>query len=286
MHPKNHACKSWDPRSKPTCSFRTIFNGDIRGSSSFKYGYNTTLLGKTMPSARIRRRLRLRDLDTLLTVARCGSMAKAAVELSISQPAVSKAIADMEHTLGVVLFDRLAQGVTPTPSGDALLKSAVAVFDDVRQGLQEIEFLADPTSGVLRIAAGEPMVAGLLPEILRRLHVRYPRLSIDVTMVPAIAQHYRGLRDRHFDLTVGRLVDPMDDDMRAEILFNDQVYIVAGRTNAWCRRRKIDLAELISEPWIIPPRDHLIGSLLATCIPSKGLGNSARRCNHLLSSAQ
>ena len=198
-------------------------------------------------------------------------MAKAAVELSISQPAVSKAIADMEHTLGVVLFDRLAQGVTPTPSGDALLKSAVAVFDDVRQGLQEIEFLADPTSGVLRIAAGEPMVAGLLPEILRRLHVRYPRLSIDVTMVPAISQHYRGLRDRHFDLTVGRLVDPMDDDMRAEILFNDQVYIVAGRTNAWCRRRKIELAELINEPWIIPPRDHLIGSLLATAFRAKGL---------------
>ena len=130
------------------------------------------------------------------------------------------------------------------------------------------------------------MVAGLLPEILRRLHVRYPRLSIDVTMVPAISQHYRGLRDRHFDLTVGRLVDPMDDDMRAEILFNDQVYIVAGRTNAWCRRRKIDLAELISEPLDHSASRPSYRIVACECIPSKGLRNSARRCNHLLSSAQ
>ena len=94
--------------------------------------------------ARIRRLLKLRDLDTLLAVAECGSMAKAAVQLAVSQPAVSKAIADMEHTLGVNLFDRLAQGVEPTPYGRALIKWAGAVFDDVRQGVEEIGFLVDP----------------------------------------------------------------------------------------------------------------------------------------------
>jgi DNA-binding transcriptional LysR family regulator len=94
--------------------------------------------------ARIRRRLKLRDLDTFLAVARSGSMAKAATQLAVSQPSVSNAIADIERTLGVRLFDRLAQGVELTPYGHALIRSALAVFDDVRQGVQEIEFLADP----------------------------------------------------------------------------------------------------------------------------------------------
>jgi DNA-binding transcriptional LysR family regulator len=90
---------------------------------------------------RVRRRLKLRDLDTLVAVAQCGSMAKAAAHLAMSQPAVSMAIADIEQTLGVRLLDRTAQGVEPNLYGRALLKWAAAVFDDVRQGINEIEFL-------------------------------------------------------------------------------------------------------------------------------------------------
>src|SRR6266436_3939832 len=94
---------------------------------------------------RVLRRLKLRELRILTTVAHAGSMGKAAVQLALSQPAVSKAIAEMEHTLGVPLLDRSAQGVEPTLYGRALLKWAVAVFDDLRQGVREI--LADPTGG-------------------------------------------------------------------------------------------------------------------------------------------
>ena len=89
--------------------------------------------------ARLGRRLRLRDLHVFMTVLRQGSMGKAAVELSVSQPAISKAIADLEHTMGVRLLDRTAQGVEPTRYGAALLKWGCAVFDDLRQGIKEIE---------------------------------------------------------------------------------------------------------------------------------------------------
>ena len=111
---------------------------------------------------RIGRRLRLRDLHILMSVARCGGMGKAAAELAVSQPAISKAIADMEHTFGVRLLDRTAQGVEPTLYGRALLKWGAAVFDDLRQGVKEIEFLADPAAGELRIgpAAGAGLAAG------------------------------------------------------------------------------------------------------------------------------
>ena len=74
---------------------------------------------------RVRRRLKLRDVDILLAVIQTGSMGKAAGVLNISQPAVSKAIAYLEHTLGVRLLDRSREGVEPTPYGRALIKRGV-----------------------------------------------------------------------------------------------------------------------------------------------------------------
>src|SRR6202008_2794146 len=98
-------------------------------------------------SERIGRRLKLQDLHVLMTVVQAGSMGKAAHRLNISQPAISRSIAEIEHSFGVRLLDRNRQGVEPTEYGRALLDCGVAVFDDLRQGVKKIEFLADPAAG-------------------------------------------------------------------------------------------------------------------------------------------
>src|SRR5215470_7018136 len=117
---------------------------------------------------RIGRRIRLRDLHVVLAVAEHGSMSKASAELAISHPVVSKTITDLERTLGVRLFDRISQGVELTTYGRALLKCGTAVFDEMRQGLKQIEFLSDSISGELRIGSPEITMAGLLPAIVER----------------------------------------------------------------------------------------------------------------------
>ena len=109
-----------------------------------------------------RRRLKLRQLEILLAVADTGSMAKAAARLAVTQPAISRAIADAEHTLGVPLFDRSTQGVNPTQYGHALLKRGIAAFDEIDQGVKDIEFLADPTSGELRIGTPAGISEGIV----------------------------------------------------------------------------------------------------------------------------
>src|SRR3954471_3868278 len=105
--------------------------------------------------ARIGGRVRLRDLHILLAVVQCGSMAKAAGQLGVSQPSVSEAIAGLEHALDVRLLDRGRRGIAPTIYGTALLRSGRAAFDELRQGIRQIEFLADSTAGELRIACPE-----------------------------------------------------------------------------------------------------------------------------------
>jgi len=100
----------------------------------------------------ISRRLKLRHLNVLLAVVQSGSMAKAAAHLAISQPVVSKAIADLERTIGVRLLDRTPRGIEPTLYGRALLKRSVAIFDDLRDSVREIEYLSDPTAGLAPIS--------------------------------------------------------------------------------------------------------------------------------------
>src|SRR6185503_16540366 len=115
---------------------------------------------------RVASRLKLRDLRLLDTVVRWGSMAKAASQLNLSQPAVSKAVAEMEHVLGVRLIDRGRHGVEPTPHGTALLKRGIAIYDELRQGVADIERLSAPGTGEVRIAASEPIAAGLLTMLI------------------------------------------------------------------------------------------------------------------------
>ena len=169
---------------------------------------------------RVGRRIKLRDLHVLLAVVQSGSLAKAAEDLAISTPVVSKVIADLERTLGVKLLDRDRHGATPTIFGAALLKSGVAVFDDLKHGIQEIEFLSDPAGGELRVGASVTMVEGLLPVVIDRLFRRYPRLRIEVTADHSGSALWRALRERNVDIALFR-IPTLDDDLDAEVLFDD-----------------------------------------------------------------
>ena len=111
---------------------------------------------------RISRQLKLRDLHVLMTVVRCGSMGKAANQLSVSQPAISKAVADMEAALGVKLLDRNPRGVVPTIYARALLDRGLAAFDELKQGIEQVDFLADPATGELRIGSTIAIATGFL----------------------------------------------------------------------------------------------------------------------------
>lgn len=220
---------------------------------------------------RIGRRLRLRDLHILMSVAQCGSMGRAATDLAVSQPAISKAIADMEHTLGVRLLDRTPQGVEPTLYGHALLKWGTVVFDDLRQGVKEIEFLADPTAGEVRIGSSEVGTAGLVPAVIDRLSRKHPRITFTVVQAQGVELQYRELRDRNIDLILGRMLMPIsDDDLDSEILFEDPLFVVAGSNSRWLRRRRIEAAELVAEPWCFP-RGAFVRSRLADAFRAKGL---------------
>jgi DNA-binding transcriptional LysR family regulator len=221
-------------------------------------------------SDRIGRRMKLHDLHVLMAVVQAGSMSKAAQLLNTTQPAVSRSIADLEHTIGLRLLDRGRQGVEPTEYGRALLDGGTAMFDDLRQAVKNIEFLADATVGEVRVGTHDPMIAGLLPAVFDRLHRKYPGISVHVTPVPTDAQQVRGLRERKIDLLLGRMMPPGEEDIHSEILFQDRAVIVARPESKWAQRRKIELSELTSESWCLPPLDRTIGMAVADAFRASG----------------
>jgi DNA-binding transcriptional LysR family regulator len=221
---------------------------------------------------RIGRRIRLRDLHILLAVAEHGSMARASTHLAISHPVVSKTIGDLEHTLGVRLFDRKPQGVELTAYGHALLKCGVTVFDEMRQGLKQIEFLTHPDSGELRIGCPEIVMAGLLPAILEKFVPRYPRIRLHVMHSNTAFLEFGQLRERNVELLIGRTPTPLlDDELQIETLFAEPFVAVASPNSGWARRRRIELAELLHEPWVLPPYDSAPGRLIFELFRQCGL---------------
>jgi DNA-binding transcriptional LysR family regulator len=223
-------------------------------------------------SERIGRRLKLRDMHILLAVAKSGSMGKAATSLAMSQPAVSKAIADLEHTLGVRLLDRSQHGIEPTIYGTALLKWGTAVFADLRQAVLELEFLAEPTAGELAVGCTEPYAAGLVAAIIDRLSPQFPKAAFHVVTADIEALALREFPERKIEVALMPIAHLSPQaDLDAEFLFDDRHVILAAPNSPWFRRRQLALNELVDAPWVLPPPDSPVGLYIASAFRSAGL---------------
>lgn len=222
-------------------------------------------------SDRTGRRMKLQDLHVLITVAHAGSMSRAAQLLSTTQPAISRSIADLEHAIGVRLLDRRRYGVELTEHGRAMLNGGVAMFDELRQAVRNVEFLSDPTSGEVRIGTTPPLAASFVSAIIDRLSRRYPRIVFQVVTATSEAQR-RNLSERRVDLLIFRRTSYfIDEQVSFEKLFESPYVIAAGAKNPWVRRRRIELAELMSELWALPSPDDVNGAVVVNAFRARGL---------------
>lgn len=209
---------------------------------------------------RIERRLKLHDLRLFTAVVATGSMGRAAQRLNTSQPNVSRAIADLEHTMGVRLLERHRQGVAPTQYGRALLDCGIAVFDELARGIKNIAFLADPAAGEVHLGSPPPLAATFASAAIDRMSRRYPRMVFDLT-VDESQTLFRQLRERRLDLLIARRFGAAADErLNFEILYRDSYVAVAGAQSPLARRRRVTLADLAKEAWVLPPPNSVIGA--------------------------
>lgn len=232
--------------------------------------------GKIDWENQIGRRLRFRDLHVFFTVVRHASMAKAAAELGVAAPTISEVIADLEHAVGVRLLERGPKGAEPTLYGHAFLKRGMAAFDELRQGIRDIEFLSDPAVGEVRVGCDESIAAATLPLIIERFAREYPGVVVNVEDLDL--RHYPpNLRELGFDLVLTRSRGPDEEsdpfnDLNVEVLFDDRLVVAAGARSRWAQRRKLDIADLAAEPWILTGPNTWNYRLVAEAFRKRGLG--------------
>jgi DNA-binding transcriptional LysR family regulator len=221
-------------------------------------------------SDRIGRRIKLRDLHILMAVADAGSMAKAAARLRISHPAVSKAISEIEGTLGVRLFDRNSQGAELTAHGEVLLRCGINVFDEMQQGLRSLEHLSDPNSGEVRLGCTDIILHSLVPPIVREFSAKYRGVQLDVKLTNPGEHQLHELRERKIDLLITRATG-LQDDFHSEVLFDEPFVFVVGAHSELARKRRLALADIIKGNWVLPPYDSAPGALVAEVFRAGGV---------------
>lgn len=221
---------------------------------------------------RLRHDMKLRDLHILSEVVLRGSMAKATADLGMSQPAISESISRLEVAAKARLLDRTTRGVEATAFGAILLRRAKAAFDELEQGLKDIETLADPSSGEVCVGCPESLAAGFVPEVTTRLSKQFPNIRVHVALAQPGEQHFRELRERSVDLLIGRLFKPVSaDDVLVEKLCQDVFFVVASVSSRWARRRSLSLQDLAEERWILFPTDSLSNNFIENGFRAAGL---------------
>ena len=180
-------------------------------------------------------------------------MVRAAESVGLTQPAVTKAVRDLEGDLGVALFERGNRGVTPTIYGEALVRHAHRVLAQLVHAAEEIDDLAHGAGG--RVAIGTLLAASawLLPRAIARLRAERPRVVVDVVegthdrLQPMLA---RG----DLDMVVGRLSEFRHRaGVRQEPIYSEEIVILARPAHRLAHHGKLSLADLQEADWILPP---------------------------------
>ena len=153
----------------------------------------------------------------------------------------------------------------------ALLKRGVAVFDELKRGVQEIEFLANPEAGELMIGCGSAFAEGFVLAVIERVSQRYPRVTYHL-MPGTLMALYNELRERRIELALsGDSELSSNEEINAEVLFEEPLVVAASADNPWVRRRKVDLADLINEPWTWSPPGTVNDELVVEAFRVSGL---------------
>lgn len=212
--------------------------------------------------------MNLRQLQTLLVIAECRSISRAAERLHVSQPAVTKSLRELERSVGVMLFERTARGLSPTRYGDSLIRHAKSISAELRHADEELAALRGAATGRVSIGTAPIGAAKIVPQAVAELLRAQPGLVVNIvegthgTLLPAVAVG-------ELDLFFGPLGDDgPGEGLVEEVLFYDRLHIVARRRHPLAKRRTVELAELIDQQWVLPP---------TTVRPRRQLENAFRR---------
>lgn len=219
----------------------------------------------------VRSHLKTRHLVLLVELGRHRSIMGAAQAANLTQPAASKLLAELEHALGVPLFERLPRGVLPTAFGEVLIRRAGAALAEMDAAHQEVMELLSGLSG--RVAVGTVLTpsTGLLPDALHLLRHSHPKVQVTVTVDTSKLLIQR-LREGQLDLVIGRILDSVSAaELHFEPITDEPHSLIVRAGHPLLQRSDLSLKDLAREAWILPAHGSILRDRLTALFLAQGL---------------
>lgn len=220
-------------------------------------------------------RLRMRQLALIVAIDDLHSLRKVAEAMSLSQPAATKMLQEIEETLGVTLFERLSRGMQATVFGESVIRYARLIVSDLDNLRKELA--AQEAGGVGNISVGAIMAPapGILARAIVDLKRRFPRLKIGVH-VDTSDMLLQLLEQGKLDIVLGRIPDARaHEELDFEVLDNEALSVVAGHNHPLARSRRLLLNDLEDLPWILQPMTSPMRQLLEREFRDAGMATPA-----------
>ncbi|TNF02446.1 MAG: LysR family transcriptional regulator [Gammaproteobacteria bacterium] len=208
-------------------------------------------------------------LEAFIAVADTGSFSLAAERIHVTQPAVSKRIAQLEDTLDCRLFDRIARTVTLTEAGEALLPRAHRILQEFADTRQAISDLSGEISGHLRLAISHHIGLHRLPPILKRFAQQYPSVKIDVDFMDS-EKAYEGILQGRFEVAVITLAPQPHPKIEARIIWPDPLVFIVADDHPLCASPCPSLNTLCEYPAILPGLGTYTGRMARSLFEEHG----------------
>lgn len=221
--------------------------------------------------------LKLRHLVLVLAIEEHGSLVRAAEELYLTQPALSRALREAESAVGSSLFERTRHGMVPTLAGAACLEHARSIVGHVETLHRRITELTDPQSGSVGIGAHVTGANLLVPRAVARLVAERPLIDVRIREAPP-ATLIHEVEGGDLDLLVGRVTDhPSTARLQMVPLYREPFRIVAAADHPALDLPDATLTDLARYPWAIPVAGTPLRDALETAFRAEGLGPPARQ---------
>jgi DNA-binding transcriptional LysR family regulator len=198
----------------------------------------------------------LRQLRAFLAVARLRHFRRAAESLYLTQPAVSRHIADLEAELDVRLFDRNTREVVPTEAGRYLQSAVERVLEELESVLAHVHSESERRHGKVRVAAAPTLAAGLMPQCIAACAREYPELTVQLhdQVQTLVLDSVRG-----GEVDFGLAIEPADSDaFDSETILHDPFVLVCRRDHPLAKLATVSWKKLQGEPLVL--LDHNSGS--------------------------
>jgi DNA-binding transcriptional LysR family regulator len=196
-------------------------------------------------------RLKLRHLVLVDALTERGSVVRAATQLRVTQPVLTRALRDLEEILGVQLYERGPRGLTPTIYGHAFTEHARAVLAQLTQAGRHVAELADAGLGTVTVGTHLAGSNLLLPRAIAALKAERPQITVIIREASPEALG-ADLAAGRVDVVVGRITSLAARGVTQQRLYDEPVRLVCRREHPATALRRPRLPELMSYPWILP----------------------------------